>query len=298
MTTAYCHKCMTLQPAALYFGTMTVVCQKCGKSESIVEPDRELFALLEHLPRTHEQDDCVMIDVTGKCKAACQYCYKRTGGHRTLEEIIEDADEANQHRILLSGGEPTEWPHLKEAVRAISRHKETILLTNGSNLTSELLDALVKYGLSIRDGWPQVAVSLQLPGRRKLWNEAYRNLRDIKVEMIAFTVSDADDVEEALGIARVLRDQCRLFCFRTSWTPNKSQPYMSEVISAIDGDLLAVPSPYGYRSAAVDKDGMQIRIISWPSIYQYDSARYADRGVWYRGNNVVTTLIRDAVTVR
>jgi pyruvate-formate lyase-activating enzyme len=94
------------------------------------------------------------IEVTDICNLNCPGCFRKNNltGHRPLEEIKQEVlqcrDQLNCSRICISGGEPLLYPDILETVRYISSLKmKPIILSNGENLTPELLRQLRNAGL-------------------------------------------------------------------------------------------------------------------------------------------------------
>lgn len=252
---------------------------------------REEFKTFQNgLPRTDEQNDCAMVDVTYECGAGCDYCYAPQGSHRTLEGIALEIEATPQARILLTGGEPLLHPYLDDVVEMCRVFgKKPHLLTNGGLLTQKRLFELIYHGLEMVDGVPQVAASLQFPDYCNTFYPAYENLEKIIVDNVSFTVDSVERVKQVKYLATSLKGSFRAVCIRTAW-PSQIDTY--DVVQALGGNLLDIPAPYGDRSASVEHNGIHYKVISWPSPEEYDSAIYDGRGVWYKGNNVVSTLCR------
>jgi hypothetical protein len=94
------------------------------------------------------------IEVTDICNLACPGCFRKNNleGHRQLDEIKKEIDfckeKLNCTRICISGGEPLIYPDIMEVVKYIRALKlKPIILSNGLNLTADLLKKLKKAGL-------------------------------------------------------------------------------------------------------------------------------------------------------
>lgn len=99
------------------------------------------------------------IELTEGCNYGCRFCYnvwKESGKHKKVQRlsrtqaigVIEKLIACRVFSLILSGGEPTSCKFLPELVAlATSGGIETSLITNGSLLTVELLEALLESGL-------------------------------------------------------------------------------------------------------------------------------------------------------
>jgi radical SAM protein with 4Fe4S-binding SPASM domain len=95
-----------------------------------------------------------------QCNLACRHCY--LGPSRSDEIALDDAlsiarqfEEMGGIRLLISGGEPLLYPHLREFVELTNKLKiRRILLTNGTLITAENAPWLrveeIQFSL---DGW-------------------------------------------------------------------------------------------------------------------------------------------------
>ncbi len=96
----------------------------------------------------------IVIEVNQACNLACKACYKdRHGYTKPLQQICDEIDLAAEQRNLdmltLAGGEPTLHPQLVEVIaHATARGIKTSLLTNGSLLDDERLEAYAGAGLT------------------------------------------------------------------------------------------------------------------------------------------------------
>ncbi len=96
-----------------------------------------------------------VIEVTDACNFNCKWCYASSGStpnHMSIGNfkcLVTRLSEAGLKQITLSGGEPTLYPHLKEAVK-FSKDQGLIvhMNTNGYLLTKKLALELKKLGLS------------------------------------------------------------------------------------------------------------------------------------------------------
>ncbi len=114
----------------------------------------------------------IRIKPTNVCAHSCWYCaYKDEGlqlgkdmvtrdsiPREKMLEIIEDIVEMGVEAVTFSGGgDPFYYPHLLEAVTALSKTRVRFAsLTNGARLHRELAEVFAEYGTWVRisiDGW-------------------------------------------------------------------------------------------------------------------------------------------------
>lgn len=105
----------------------------------------------------------VDLDLTSDCNYQCRHCGDLARGllnrgglsQELIEPLLDDLKVLRVHEvILIGGGEPTRSPHFVETVRGLrQRGLRYGLVTNGSQLTPAMLDAL-------HDGCDWVRISL------------------------------------------------------------------------------------------------------------------------------------------
>lgn len=96
-----------------------------------------------------------VVEVTESCNFNCIWCYASSGysknhmSKENLKKILKKLSDAGVKQITYSGGEPTMYPYLKDAVK-MAKEKGFIvhMNTNGYLLTKELALELRKLGLS------------------------------------------------------------------------------------------------------------------------------------------------------
>lgn len=79
----------------------------------------------------------MLIQITNKCRMECTHCMQRSasdGKHMSMQTVdasVDFAQKSNAHVILISGGEPTEYPQFKEIVKKFLQFPVVLILTNG-----------------------------------------------------------------------------------------------------------------------------------------------------------------------
>ncbi|WP_028584013.1 radical SAM/SPASM domain-containing protein [Desulfogranum mediterraneum] len=92
------------------------------------------------------------IEFSRVCNFRCSYCYVEEEGtragelsRRELRELIRQARELGARKIIVLGGEPSIYPHLREMLSFIDAQGMAIeLFTNGSGITPELASFLAE----------------------------------------------------------------------------------------------------------------------------------------------------------
>lgn len=180
----------------------------------------------EHgLGPAHLQHSCIyLLDITSQCNLSCPACFAHSSPEASLylplEEVmrtVETAIERENGRldvVMLSGGEPTVHPQIREMIDRLVSHPITrvVVNTNGIRLASD--DAFLEFIAQHRD---RVEVYLQYDGQREQTHRELRgtDLRHVKqraVERLSeqrifttlvMTVSktNADQIGEVLDTA-------------------------------------------------------------------------------------------------
>ena len=113
-------------------------------------------------------EESLSIEVTTRCNSACSYCFARAGISREsslpvdlVKEIIAEGFQASYRQLHITGGEPLLWDGLFESLEYafVSGYKRVLLNTNGTLLTSNVIN-----GLKVYDG---LVLSVSLQGSTK-----------------------------------------------------------------------------------------------------------------------------------
>lgn len=165
----------------------------------VVNPDTQAIYPLpmgyEHgLGPSHLQHSCIyLLDLTTQCNLACPACYTSSSPamshYLPLESAIHAVETAIEREggrldvVMLSGGEPTVHPQIRELIERLCALPVTRILlnTNGIRLAND--DAFVSFIGGLRD---RVEIYLQYDGQRKETQELLRglDLRDVKTRAV------------------------------------------------------------------------------------------------------------------
>jgi uncharacterized radical SAM superfamily Fe-S cluster-containing enzyme len=166
----------------------------------IVNPDtNEIFPVpmgYEHgLGPAHLQHSCIfLLDLTSQCNLTCPACYTSSSPSlsqylplRAALDAVETALQREAGRldvVMLSGGEPTVHPQIRELIERLCGLPITRILlnTNGIRLAND--DGLLDFIAGVRD---RVEIYLQYDGQRASTHATLRgaDLRDVKARAIA-----------------------------------------------------------------------------------------------------------------
>ena len=83
--------------------------------------------------------DWIEVNLTSACNGCCSWCVEKRGYHpkekATWQEIRDAALETGKTNVILLGGEPTLYPHLKLLIDSlIAADRKVWITTNGSKL--------------------------------------------------------------------------------------------------------------------------------------------------------------------
>jgi radical SAM protein with 4Fe4S-binding SPASM domain len=100
------------------------------------------------------------VQLTNRCNLKCSYCYtesgpKAGGGELTLEEaesVLIDLQKSGARIVMLSGGEPTIYPHIEKLIEFACGELglKITLVSNGTHLTPAVLSALQQHGCTVQ----------------------------------------------------------------------------------------------------------------------------------------------------
>ena len=90
-------------------------------------------------------DDWLEVNLLPQCNAKCDWCIEKKGWHpdevADWGTIADAAIASGKQNIILLGGEPTIYPHLKEVVaKLVKAGKSVWITTNGSKLSVDFVE--------------------------------------------------------------------------------------------------------------------------------------------------------------
>lgn len=166
----------------------------------IINPDTmELFPVpmgYEHgLGPSHLQHSCIfLLDVTMQCNLRCPACFTESSPQESqylpLENVLRAVEMAIEREsgrldvVMVSGGEPTVHPQIREMLERLAGLSITRILLNTNGIRLAADDAFLSFIASLRD---RVEIYLQYDGQRESTQRYLRgqDLREIKSRVVA-----------------------------------------------------------------------------------------------------------------
>lgn len=131
------------------------------------------------------------IEFSRVCNFRCSYCYVPSGSQRENEltraeirDTILQAKEMGARKIIILGGEPSIYPHIREMIRFLSREGLTIeMFTNGSGIDRKLAAVLAenRVRVALKLNSRDAAIQDELAGKvgaSSLISTALTNLKE------------------------------------------------------------------------------------------------------------------------
>ncbi|GAA1750420.1 radical SAM protein [Luedemannella helvata] len=151
-------------------------------------------AYLAGLPEMQTQHTCILLaDVTAECNLRCPTCFTDSSPELTgvapLADVLASLDTRLSREngridvLMLSGGEPTLYPHLRELLAEVSSRNVVRVLINTNGVKIARDDALLDLIASHRD---RVEIYLQYDGVSERASRHHRggDLRALKEQAI------------------------------------------------------------------------------------------------------------------
>lgn len=116
---------------------------QCSFSKELIQQTRDLNKLLT-----------LELELSYECNYRCRYCYsmapKKLTNELNLLEIMNIIDQAQDlcvnTIVIIGGGEPLLYPHIKEIIKYIfERNINIIIFTNGANINKDMAKFLFSY---------------------------------------------------------------------------------------------------------------------------------------------------------
>lgn len=210
-TWSLCKECYGIVPSELNFSKehgaiLSKVCEHHGEQSALIDPSIDFYQWVQESPKAFmsARTGMTALNVTNRCNVRCPGCYHLpdSSDDRPLDPLVKEAAKATKSVLGLMGAEPTMREDLPELIVALKeRYKKHVMIyTNGIKLEDpEYVSALKKADLDL------VALSLHLPsyiGEKAYGSKikALENLKkqQVKIDHLAFSLRDMDDVDGAL----------------------------------------------------------------------------------------------------
>ena len=202
-----------------------------GENPSIREEDEEFirFCLSENLVAFSETPSqrkislnpsptpslrYLELQITDRCNLQCRHCYIGESFHQDLsmgqiQKVLEEFEEIQGLRLLLSGGEPLLHPHFWEINDILRNHAfRSVLLSNGTLITQEVAKKLRVHEVQISlDGMKQGHESLRGKGTFEKTMMAIDHLQEANIRVSVATMIHRRNLLEFDQLASLLQSK-------------------------------------------------------------------------------------------
>lgn len=283
ITMSVCPVCYRAIPAVVSVeGTevwMTKQCKRHGVFRSMVERDRMWYDHCMSLGHTGMYS-ALFTHITRQCNLKCKYCYFPKGNeHRSVDDVLREAwSVKNLGSFILTGGEPTLHPQLKDIVYGIHKWGKPWVLTNGTRMVDEdgYLDDLLDAGLRDQDGVVRVGVSIheESGGADLRLLEVLEN-KGLKAGTVLVTIDGMDALENAVHLYKEYHSSIASMRIRAAcnlWDEEnmKGKIFVSDMINVLSTMGSMIPAEgeghkVSYAPVHFDFGGcqMNLKLVSW-----------------------------------
>jgi radical SAM protein with 4Fe4S-binding SPASM domain len=202
-----------------------------GESPRVREEDEEFirFCLSENLitfSETPLQKKIVLnpspvpslryleLQITNRCNLQCRHCYIGEGFHQDLSRkqiqwVLEQFEEIQGLRLLLSGGEPLLHPHFWEVNEVLRDYAfRSVLLSNGTLISKEVAQKLRAHEVQISlDGMKEGHESLRGKGTFEKTIMAIDHLQEANIRVSVATMIHRRNLSEFDQLASLLQSK-------------------------------------------------------------------------------------------
>ena len=154
------------------------------------------------------------LQITNRCNLQCRHCYIGDGLHqdlsmRQVERVLEEFEEIQGLRLLLSGGEPLLHPRFWEINDILKNYAfRSVLLSNGTRITKEVAKRLRVHEVQISlDGMKEGHESLRGKGTFERVVKAIDHLQEADIRASVATMVHRRNLEEFDQLASLLRSK-------------------------------------------------------------------------------------------
>lgn len=205
------------------------ICQ--GENPPIRKEDEEFirFCLSEHLvtlsdtplqrkmllnPSPVPSLRYLELQITDRCNLQCRHCYLGEGSHQDLsvkqiQKVLEEFEEMQGLRLLLSGGEPLLHPHFWDINDILRNYAfRSVLLSNGTLMTEEVAKRLRVHEVQISlDGMQEGHESLRGKGTFEKTMMAMDHLQKANLRVSVATMIHRRNLSEFDQLASLLESK-------------------------------------------------------------------------------------------
>lgn len=151
--------------------------------------------------------------ITRRCNLACSHCYL---GDRSQEDFPIDSIRSllgqftrmQGLRIMVSGGEPTLYPHFRFLNEVLPEYPlRAVLLTNGTNLDTRLVSALNFHEVQVSlDGMKHGHEAIRGTGTFERVLDTMRAVRQAGLDLSVATMIHRENLDEWDGMRSLIAD--------------------------------------------------------------------------------------------
>jgi len=152
--------------------------------------------------------------ITDRCNLRCRHCYIGDGFHQDLSlekifKILNEFEEIQGLRLLLSGGEPLLHPHFWEINEILRDYPfRSVLLSNGTLITKETAKKLRVHEVQVSlDGMKEGHESIRGEGTFEKTLQAIDNLQDANIRVSIATMIHRKNLKEFDRLASLIQSK-------------------------------------------------------------------------------------------
>jgi radical SAM protein with 4Fe4S-binding SPASM domain len=154
------------------------------------------------------------LQITDRCNLQCRHCYIGEGSHQDLskkpiQRVLEEFEEIQGLRLLISGGEPLLHPHFWEINDILRNYAfRSVLLSNGTLLTKEVAKKLRVHEVQVSlDGMKEGHESLRGKGTFKKAMAAIDYLQQANIRVSVATMIHRSNLSEFDQLSSLLQSK-------------------------------------------------------------------------------------------
>ena len=152
------------------------------------------------------------LQITDRCNLRCRHCYIGDGCHQDLSikktfKILDEFEEIQGLRLLLSGGEPLLHPDFWEINEALRDHPyRSVLLSNGTLITKEAAKRLRVHEVQISlDGMKEGHESIRGKGTFERTLQGIDHLQEAHIRVSVATMIHRGNLTEFDALATLIQ---------------------------------------------------------------------------------------------
>ncbi len=152
--------------------------------------------------------------ITDRCNLRCRHCYIGDGSHQDLSikrifKMLNEFEEIQGLRLLLSGGEPLLHPHFWEINEVLRDYAfRSVLLSNGTLITKETAKKLRVHEVQVSlDGMKEGHESIRGEETFEKALQAIENLQEANIRVSIATMIHRGNIKEFDALAALIQSK-------------------------------------------------------------------------------------------